>query len=84
MRSIPNRGRDVRVSSGLGAVLLAALALAACTTPAASTAPTDAMMEHSPVPTDAMMEHSPAPTDAMMEHSPAPTDAMMEHSPAPS
>ena len=74
-----HRSRAISIALALGVGLLAG----GCTQPAASAAPTEAMMEHSAAPTDAMTEHSPAPTDAMMEHSPAPTDAMMEQSPNP-
>jgi hypothetical protein len=85
------RSRSTGRANFLALVLTVTGTLAACTTPgasqpssAASAAPSDAMMEHSPSPSDAMIEHSAAPSDAMMEHSPSPSDAMMEHSPSSS
>jgi hypothetical protein len=50
-----------------------AFAGAACTSPAASAAPSDQMMEHSAEPSDQMMEHSAEPSDQMMEHSAEPS-----------
>jgi hypothetical protein len=60
---MPLRLSAARRALVLPAVLGVAGVFAACTAPAASTAPS---------PTDAMMEHSAAPTDAMMEASPSP------------
>lgn len=76
--------RGHRVPASLIALAAATgIAFAACSSPGTTSAPTEAMMEHSPSPSDAMMAHSAAPTDAMMEHSATPTGAMMEHSPSP-